>query len=401
MIKNLFDRYQNIGVEETMPEYEKRSYYIFNFILALTILITIAYAIFPYFVLHIHHQKTNHLINVSLLLGYLLCLLLAIYRRPFAARILYTTCVQFHIFIFTYLIGWDVGNYLFYLALPAVPYVLFHRSRFGTFYTLFTGVIGFGATYYIKRIGFREILVAPHVYEGLFLMAFVSTFVVILAVIRLFFKLSQTAEARLNTEKRKSERLLLNILPANIASRLTSGETTIADHYNEVVVLFADIVGFTEISARTSPGDLVRKLNEIFSLIDILVEKYQLEKIKTIGDAYMVVAGIPQAEGDDAARMIRFAREVLEMVKHANGIDLRIGVDVGEATAGVIGTKKFIFDLWGDTVNTASRMESHGESGRIHVTERVALLLGDEFQKTARGKMLVKGKGEMATFFVS
>lgn len=165
-------------------------------------------------------------------------------------------------------------------------------------------------------------------------------------------------------------------------------------------MVFADIVGFTEISARTPPGELVRRLNEVFSLIDILVEKYDLEKIKTIGDAYMVVAGIPQARPDDLSRIIRFAREILEMVHASNALQLRIGIDVGEATAGVIGTKKFIFDLWGDTVNTASRMESHGEPGKIHVTERVANQLGDEFKKTERGKMLVKGKGEMTTYFI-
>ena len=164
--------------------------------------------------------------------------------------------------------------------------------------------------------------------------------------------------------------------------------------------LFADIVGFTEISAKTPPGELVRRLNEVFSLIDILVEKYDLEKIKTIGDAYMVVAGIPRAKSDDADRIVHFAKEIIEMVHASNALQLRIGIDLGEATAGVIGTKKFIFDLWGDTVNTASRMESHGEPGKIHVTERVALRLSSDFKKIPRGKMPVKGKGEMETFFV-
>lgn len=383
-----------------MLEFEKRSYYIFNFLLAITILITIAYAIFPYFVLHIHHIRTNHILNSSLLAAYLLCIFLAAKHRPIAARLLYTTFIQFHIFSFTYLIGWDIGNYLFYLAMPALPYVIFYNSRFGVAYGLLTGALGFAGSYYLKKTGYHEYNIDPAIYEGLFLMAFFSTFAVIFLVVRLFFMLSRDSEEKLNLEKRRSERLLLNILPQDIAERLQKGENTIADHYDPVVVLFADIVGFTEISARTPPGELVRRLNEVFSLIDILVEKYDLEKIKTIGDAYMVVAGIPEAKAGDVDRIIHFAREILEMVHASNGLQLRIGIDAGEVTAGVIGTKKFIFDLWGDTVNTASRMESHGEPGKIHVTGRVADKLGAEFTKTERGKMFVKGKGEMITYFI-
>ncbi|MBN8221031.1 MAG: adenylate/guanylate cyclase domain-containing protein [Spirochaetes bacterium] len=395
-----FEAYRSIGVSDGMPEYEKRSYYIFNVLIAIVMAITLVYAFVPYFVLHIQHKVLNNIINWSLFSGYLSCILLAYWKKPLAARLVFTTLVQIHIFIFTLLIGWDIGNYLFYLALPALPYVIFYNNRFGVFYGFFTGLIGFCASYYVKKTGFRLVNVTPEMYDGLFLLTFTSTFIVILLVVKLFFKLSRHSEERLNLEKQRSERLLLNILPGDIAQRLQKGETTIADHYDPVVVVFADIVGFTEISARTPPGELVRRLNEVFSLIDILVEKYDLEKIKTIGDAYMVVAGIPQARPDDLSRIIRFAREILEMVHASNALQLRIGIDVGEATAGVIGTKKFIFDLWGDTVNTASRMESHGEPGKIHVTERVANQLGDEFKKTERGKMLVKGKGEMTTYFI-
>lgn len=399
-IRTWLQDYRAIGVTADMPEYEKRSYYIFNLLLGLTLGITAIYAVVPYFLLHIGHVLLNHALNGTLFLGYLICIFLAKARKPNAARILYTTLVQFHIFAFTLLIGWDIGNYLFYLALPALPYVIFHRSRFGVIYGLTTGLIGFSVSFYLKKISFRIITIPPEIYDGLFLTAFISTFLVIFFVVRLFYRLSRLSEERLNHEKKRSERLLLNILPQDIAARLQQGESTIADHYDPVVVLFADIVGFTEISARTPPGQLVQRLNEVFSLIDILVEKYDLEKIKTIGDAYMVVAGIPRARPDDLARTIEFARETIEMVKASHGIELRVGVDMGEATAGVIGTKKFIFDLWGDTVNTASRMESHGLPGKIHATERVAAQLGPEFARTARGKMIVKGKGEMATFFI-
>lgn len=395
-----FEAYRSLGVSDEMPEYEKRSYYIFNVLIAIVMGITLVYAFFPYFVLHIQHKLLNNIINWSLFSGYLGCIFLAYLRKPLAARLLFTTLVQIHIFIFTLLIGWDIGNYLFYLALPALPYVIFYNNRFGVFYGFFTGLVGFCASYYVKKTGFRLVHVTPQMYDGLFLLAFASTFIVILLVVKLFFKLSRHSEELLNLEKKRSERLLLNILPHDIARRLQNGESTIADHYDPVVVLFADIVGFTEMSAKTPPGELVRKLNEVFSLIDILVEKYDLEKIKTIGDAYMVVAGIPKPQADDLGRIIRFAREIIEMIHASNAIQLRIGIDIGEATAGVIGTKKFIFDLWGDTVNTASRMESHGEPGKIHVTARVAEKLDSTFKLTERGKMLVKGKGEMSTFFV-
>jgi len=398
--RSLFERYRNIGVDDDMPDYEKRSYYIFNLIILVVLGITVVYAIIPYFVFHINHVMQNHLINWSLFAGYVFCVILGVLRYPLAARLLFTTLVQAHIFIFTFLIGWDIGNYLFYLALPALPYVLFYKSRFGVAYALLTGIVGFAASYWVKKTGFHLIKVTPEIYDGLFLLAFASTFTVILLVVKLFFKLSRLAEEKLNHEKKRSERLLLNILPGDIAARLQKGESTIADHYDPVVVLFADIVGFTEISAKTPPGQLVGRLNEVFSLIDILVEKYDLEKIKTIGDAYMVVAGIPKKRDDDISRIVRFAKDIIEMVEASNALQLRIGIDAGEVTAGVIGTKKFIFDLWGDTVNTASRMESHGEPGKIHITERVADQLGQEFKKTERGKMLVKGKGEMSTYFV-
>lgn len=403
-VLNFFRRqltaYRNLGVEPGMADFEKRSHYIFNFMLALTLAITVVYATIPYFVLNITHVGLNHVINGSLFIGYAFCVALVYFRKPLASRLIFTTLVQGHIFVFTLLLGWQIGNYLFYLALPALPYVLFHKSRFGIAYAFLTGVLGFGASFAVKKYNLQFVAVTPAMYDGLFLIAFASSFSVVFMVVRLFFKLSRETEIRLQHEKRRSERLLLNILPAEIAERLQNGENTIADHYPKVYVLFADIVGFTQLSSQTTPDEVVRRLNEVFSLIDILVEKYDVEKIKTIGDAYMVVAGIPKSRHDDAGRILGFAKEMLEMVKTMNALELRIGIDVGEATAGVIGTKKFIFDLWGDTVNTASRMESHGEPGKIHVTERVVAGLGGEFAIEERGKIIIKGKGEMKTFFV-
>jgi len=209
----------------------------------------------------------------------------------------------------------------------------------------------------------------------------------------------------LTEEKQTSERLLLNVLPAPIADRLKTGENLIVDRFDAVSVLFADIVGFTTLSARTSPEALVTMLNELFSTFDRLAEHHGLEKIKTIGDAYMVVAGIPAPLADHAAAIADMALDMIASIeayaaRTGAELTIRVGIHSGSVVAGVIGTKKFIYDLWGDTVNTASRMESHGLPGRIHTTEATCRLLADRYEIEARGSIDVKGKGAMQTYFV-
>ncbi len=209
----------------------------------------------------------------------------------------------------------------------------------------------------------------------------------------------------LTAEKQTSERLLLNVLPGAIADRLKGGESLIVDRFDAVSVLFADIVGFTALSSRTSPVELVTMLNELFSAFDRLAEKHGLEKIKTIGDAYMVVAGIPQPIANHAVALAHMALDMNEAIaayaaSHGSDLSIRIGIHTGSVVAGVIGEKKFIYDLWGDTVNTASRMESTGLPGRIHVTEATQVLIRDEFELEQRIPIEVKGKGMMTTYLV-
>ena len=206
-------------------------------------------------------------------------------------------------------------------------------------------------------------------------------------------------------ERERSERLLLNILPAAIAERLKTSPESIADHSAAVTVLFADIVGFTPLSANKSPQDLVRLLDRIFSEFDALAEKHGLEKIKTIGDAYMAAAGLPERRADHAPAAARMARDMLAAIARiatetGEALALRIGLNSGPVVAGVIGRKKFIYDMWGDTVNTASRMESHGVPGTIHCSEATAILLRPAFALEARGPLQVEGKGEMHTFLL-
>ena len=206
-------------------------------------------------------------------------------------------------------------------------------------------------------------------------------------------------------QHREVESLLLNILPAPIAARLRRQESPIADAVTEVGVVFADIVGFTPYAATRSPAEVVRLLDNIFSRFDELAKQNGLEKIKTIGDAYLAVSGLPTPSGDHAIAVARFALGVIDEVARlskASGIslDVRVGIDCGPVVAGVIGRHKFSYDVWGDTVNTASRMESHGEAGRIQLTERAARLLGPEFHLERRGSVYVKGKGDQETWWL-
>ncbi len=211
--------------------------------------------------------------------------------------------------------------------------------------------------------------------------------------------------SKLAEEQGKAERLLLNILPKAIAERLKQGESTIADSFADVTVMFADLAGFTKLSAHLSPAELVELLNEIFSAFDQLAEQYGLEKIKTIGDAYMVVGGLPTPRPDHADAIAQMALDMLDAIskvitKDGQTLSLRIGINTGPVEAGVIGTKKFTYDLWGDTVNTASRMESHSPIGKIQITRETYELIKDKFECEYQGKIMVKGKGEMDVWYL-
>lgn len=209
----------------------------------------------------------------------------------------------------------------------------------------------------------------------------------------------------LEIEQDRSEQLLLNILPAPIAHQLRHGRTTIAESQPAVTILFADIVGFTPLAEGIGPDLLVELLNDVFSAFDELAGVAGLEKVKTVGDAYMVAGGIPAARPDHLAAVLEMALRMGDAAARAGHrygqvLQLRIGIDTGPVVAGVIGRRKFSYDLWGDAVNTASRMESHGMPGRVHVTERVACAAHHQFEFEPRGSIDVKGKGPMHTHFL-
>jgi len=212
-------------------------------------------------------------------------------------------------------------------------------------------------------------------------------------------------ETELRQQRQQADRLLVNILPYRIAQRLKSGTRTIAESLDQVSVLFADLVDFTAASGEMTPPQLVKMLNEIFSMFDQLAEFHRLEKIKTIGDAYMVAGGLPAPQDNHDEAIAQFALDICEAIKQFPRPDgqtfkLRVGINSGPVVAGVIGRRKFAYDLWGDTVNIASRMEATGEPQRIQVTPELYERLKHTFMFEPRGPVAVKGRGQMTTFWL-
>ena len=217
--------------------------------------------------------------------------------------------------------------------------------------------------------------------------------------------LAHRAEEALGEANERSERLLLNVLPEEIADRLKAGEAVIAARAEAVTILFGDLVGSTPLSERLTPDQMVEVLNEIFTPFDDLADDLGLEKIKTIGDAYMVVGGLPTARPDHVEAIAEMALAMrVELSRHTvegfGTLQMRYGIHTGSVVAGVIGKRKFSYDLWGDTVNTAARMESQGVSGEIQVTEEVYTRLKDRYRFDIRGPVEIKGKGVIETYFL-
>lgn len=228
---------------------------------------------------------------------------------------------------------------------------------------------------------------------------------VVFMLLAQFVRQREEALAALRVEQDKAETLLLNILPRSIADKLKAENATIADQVDAASILFADVVDFTPLAERLPASEVVGILDHLFSHFDELAERHGLEKIKTIGDCYMVAAGVPTPRPDHARVMALMALDMQEAMRLEGtvghlGLELRIGINSGPVVAGVIGRKRFLYDLWGDAVNTASRMESHGTRGRIQVTRATYELLEGEFELEPRGTVAIKGKGDVETWYL-
>ena len=311
-----------------------------------------------------------------------------------------------YFFVVIVLLGTGTGMQFYYLMATAFV-VLF----FGIEHIFLASAFGIVA---VALIIASQVLVASN--TGLqpartqfrdFIAITVISCAVLFTIIFYALREAARAEAAAERERERSEILLANILPASIASRLKSRtESVIADKYDEASIMFADMAGFTARASDTAPDDLVQFLNRVFTDFDRLVERHGLEKIKTTGDCYMVVSGVPTPRPDHAAALAQLALEIRDAATdlrdpHGRSVPIRIGIASGPVVAGVVGTRKFFFDVWGDAVNVASRMELTGIAGKIQVSQEVYERLRNEFVLECRGPIDVKGKGQMLTWFLA
>ncbi len=288
-------------------------------------------------------------------------------------------------------LGWGSG-FQYYLLGALVSFFLFPGKRIASAAVVFVVLIEFGVLFLLRD---RAPLVplGAAVLGTMNLANIICAFGLSILAALYYVHVAERAEAR-------SEALLRNVMPAPIAERLKTNEATIADSFDDASVLFADIVGFTVMAQSLAPAEVVKLLDRVFSRFDELVARRGLEKIKTIGDAYMVAAGIPTPRADHAEALALLALEMRAVLAAEETLLVRMGIHSGPVVAGVIGRSRFLYDLWGDTVNTASRMESHGIPGEIQVSEATFELLKDKFVFEERGVVEVKGKGPMRTYLL-
>jgi adenylate cyclase len=309
-------------------------------------------------------------------------------------------------FALTASLGTGSGIHLYYIAAAALSVLFLGVERMA----LSAAVVVVGAIMFIGAqlaLPFNTGLVPPTTLIANFVISAVVSIGVLFGVVFYVVRQIARAEAAVEREYARSEALLTNILPPAIAARLKTGrEAVIADSYDDASILFADMAGFTARAADTLPVKLVLFLNDLFSAFDQLVERYGLEKIKTTGDAYMVVSGVPEPRPGHAEAIAQLALDMRAAViaiaaSSGRAVSIRIGISSGPVVAGVVGTRKFFYDVWGDTVNVASRMESTGEPGKIQVSEATFERLKGKFELEARGEIEIKGKGKMRTWFLT
>ena len=348
-----------------------------------------------------------------LLLNLLLSILQYLFILYFTKKRLYTFAktymllsAAFNVVVASLLLGGDMNFHFYLLAVLAVGYFIYSSSekKHQFYITIFLSLIFISLEIWFSfHGGFlefpSEFLVLSRINNNIGLLILIS---VLLYVISMSYTQS---ELDLEEERKKNELLLHNILPVPIANRLKVSHDSIAEGFQSATILFADIVGFTTLAESKTPEEVIGILNEIFSEFDQLVDETNLEKIKTIGDAYMVASGLP-LESPDHAKLIAWLalkmRESLSKFNQNSGqkLEIRIGIHSGPVVAGVIGKKKFTYDVWGDTVNTASRMESHGIPGKIQISEKTFSILKDDFECMERGLIEIKGKGFMKTYIL-
>ena len=356
------------------------------------------------------------LVNVFSVLLWLLSIIMLRRHRLALSLAIGAIEVVIHTVLVVYFVGWGMGiqYYLIPMMLGASVSVWPLWSRIST---MLVSTVVFILLYYYALGNPSQAVIDPFQLNLANVIVTFSAFALSAAMMLYGVSIADKLEAQLETEYEKSETLLCNVLPEVIVARLKNNQGTIADprqtksegiaeSFTDVSVLFADVVGFTPLSERLTPQESVDLLNDVFTHFDMLAKKYGVEKIRTIGDGYMVAAGAPLPRVDHAQALGRMALDMQQYMKSREQtadapLQVRIGINSGPAVAGIIGTTKFHYDLWGDMVNTASRMESHGRPGKIQIARPTYELIQDEFQCEPQGTVDVKGKGEMDVWFIT
>lgn len=403
VIENL-TRWVNLGVVEGRSPAEARRVQAINVVGLLAIFTNVAYIIA--FLLIDASALRTAIITMTVAIV-LLFRVLALNARGStnAATGLMFVVGPLNLTIVSMLMGIGTGTFLFLMIVPITAVLISPPHNWQIqLCGILAGMAPFVAVL-LAHPAVPDVIEGTAVETGLLVVNSIVTTLFITVMGLHYRQIADTAEAELVLANESSERLLLNILPEKIADRLKAGEAVIADRADAVTILFADLVGSTPMSERLTPGEMVEVLNEVFTPFDDLAVALGLEKIKTVGDAYMVVGGLPMARPDHVEAIADMALAMREEVaRHTvegfGPLEMRFGIHTGPVVAGVIGKQKFSYDLWGDTVNTAARMESHGVPGKIQVTAAVRDRLQDRYRLEQRGPIQIKGKGVMETYFL-
>lgn len=335
--------------------------------------------------------------------------LLVFYRSKRYDYLTFTQLVM--LLVMPFFMQWAIGGYeassgiaIWAILSPIGALMILGTKQSTPWFMLFTLLSGLSWKLNYMFVG-NSLPIPGQIKDTFFLMNIMGVACILYAVMFYFQSQKERTLLELGMEQSRSEKLLLNILPKSIANRLKENDMRIADSHDDVTILFADIVGFTKMTATMPPAELVDLLSQIFSRFDALAEQYGLEKIKTIGDGYMVMGGAPSPRDDHATVIAQLALQMQQELAIFNkqtdkALEMRIGISSGAVVAGVIGTSKFAYDVWGDSVNMASRMEKTSLAGAIQVSEATYQLLKSQHQFKSRGPIEIKGKGKVNTYFL-
>lgn len=386
-----------------LDEEEQRNVFVF-YILSTILLV----AILPWiFIFNEHNAPLLVYMHIGLVGSFALLLITsAFYNLPFKWSRFFLVILALGVCVLPPIgMGKDSVTTINILLLPMGMILIFSRKERNIFLRYITLVVCSFA-FMLYRLYYHEPLVnlPKETISNFNFNDLINSMLTAIVISYFFWRKNTQMQTSIIEERLKSDNLLISILPEAIAKRLRGSRESVVDSFEKVTIIFADIVGFTRFSDKMSPQRLVDMLDEIFSDFDTIADKYHIEKIKTIGDAYMAVSGLPIASDNHCHNVADFALEINQLIIEKYlpkyGLEIRIGVNTGKAVAGVIGTKKFSYDLWGRSVNTASRFEAQGQPSKIHITEDVKLLLEDEYHIKYNGDIAIKGMGMMTSYFL-